>query len=111
MIKRELEKDEALKEEDWKRFLPQFKKRNVQRKKIKHPEIVKKTKTLFPPAPMPRKEDIQMASGEYFLSKELKASKKMDDKRRHQKEVSEERRKERQTAYESTERPAKRRMV
>jgi hypothetical protein len=41
----------------------------------------------------------------------LKASKKMDDKRRHQKEVSEERRKERQTAYESTERPAKRRMV
>ena len=110
MIKRELEKDPALKEEDWKRFLPQFKKRNVQRKKAVKP-VVKKEKSLFPPAPLPRKEDIQMASGEYFLSKEARATKALADKRKKQSDVSAEKRKSKEAAFEAEERPAKRRLV
>ncbi|KAH6561364.1 hypothetical protein BASA50_001331 [Batrachochytrium salamandrivorans] len=67
MIKRELAKDEKLKEESWDRFLPKFKKRNVQ--SSKKPTIVKKERTPFPPPQMPRKIDLQIESGEFFLSK------------------------------------------
>ena len=54
MIKRELAKDPALKEENWERFLPRFKKKNVRRKK---PAVVAKKKdyTPFPPPQQPSK--------------------------------------------------------
>ena len=70
--RRELEKDPALKEESWERFLPSFKKKNAQRKKTKP---TKKEYTPFPPAPMPRKVDLEMESGEYFLAAEQKKAK------------------------------------
>ena len=44
MIKRELAKDPALKNENWDRFLPKFKKRNVKRKK---PTSIKKKVGCF----------------------------------------------------------------
>ena len=47
MIKRELAKDPALKNENWDRFLPKFKSKNVKRKKVKIKE--KKEYTPFPP--------------------------------------------------------------
>ena len=53
MIKRELAKDPALKNENWDRFLPQFKPKNVKRKKVKATK--KKEYTPFPAAPTPRK--------------------------------------------------------
>lgn len=47
MIKRELKKQPELADEDWQRFLPHFKKRNVKRKKV----VIKPKKeyTPFPP--------------------------------------------------------------
>lgn len=75
MIKRELAKDPALADENWERFLPQFKKKNVQRKKPK--DAKKKPEyTPFPPPQQPRKEDLQLESGEYFLSEQAKAASK-----------------------------------
>ena len=47
MIKRELAKDPALKNESWDRFLPKFKKNSVQQRK--KPKIAKKNYTPFPP--------------------------------------------------------------
>ena len=69
MIKRELAKDEELKGENWDRFLPKFKKRNVKTKKAKNKEgKEKKEYTPFPPPQAPSKIDQQLESGEYFLS-------------------------------------------
>ena len=54
MIKRELAKDEKLKNESWDRFLPSFRKRHA--KRITKKKIEKKKEyTPFPPAQTPRK--------------------------------------------------------
>ena len=73
MIKRELAKDPALADENWERFLPKFKKKNVQRRK---PKKVRERKdyTPFPPPQLPSKVDLQLESGEYFMSKEQKVA-------------------------------------
>ncbi|PVV00403.1 hypothetical protein BB560_005216 [Smittium megazygosporum] len=70
MIKNELRKDPKLKNESWDRFLPNFKKRNVQSKKPKKIGKKQKDRALFPPAPQPSKIDLQLESGEYFLKPE-----------------------------------------
>ena len=77
MIRRELGKKPELAEEDWSRFLPKFKKRNVKRKKVTIKP--KKEYTPFPPEQLLRKEDYQMMSGEYFLTQEEKDKKKKDE--------------------------------
>jgi ribosomal RNA assembly protein len=77
MIKRELMKRPELELDDWQRFLPKYKKRNVKRPKV---EIKKKKEyTPFPPEQQLRKEDYQMMSGEYFLTKDEKEKTKKDE--------------------------------
>jgi ribosomal RNA assembly protein len=81
MIQKELAKDPKLAQEDWSRFLPNFKKKNVPRKK---PASSKKKKkdayTPFPPAPTPRKVDLQLDTGEYFISERARKAKKLHAK-------------------------------
>lgn len=79
MIKRELKKQPDLVDEDWQRFLPHFKKRNVKRKKV----VVKKKKeyTPFPPEQLLRKEDYAMLSGEHFLTQDEIKDKDRERKR------------------------------
>ncbi len=92
MIKRELAKDPQLATESWDRFLPQFRKKHLRtsEKTAKKNERLqeknesrraaglepvdpaqtkteKKVYTPFPPPQMPRKVDLQLESGEYFL--------------------------------------------
>ena len=97
MIKRELEKDPELSTQSWDRFLPKFKKKNVQRKKPA--KIGKKERAVFPPAPVMSKIDKQIESGEYFLSKEAKERKAAYEKLQKQKEAKTENNKKRQEAF------------
>ncbi|KAL8429870.1 hypothetical protein Efla_004684 [Eimeria flavescens] len=101
MIRRELAKDESLKAENWDRFLPQFKKRNVQRKKLKE-KRKKKEKSLFPPPQTPRKEDLLMESGEYFIDAHEKKRRKMEELPEKQKQKTEEKRKRRAEEFVPT---------
>lgn len=93
MIKRELMKDPKLAQEDWSRFLPKFQNKNIsKRKKPKMTEAAqrkaKKVYTPFPPLPTESKIDKQLASGEYFLSKEQKLQRKQQERATKQAETA-----------------------
>lgn len=106
MIRRELAKDPKLATESWDRFLPQFRKNHLKTsdKTAKKNERLeaknaartaaglpiessadvaakKKVYTPFPPAQLPRKVDLQLESGEYFLKKHEKDAKESAQRR------------------------------
>ncbi|XP_031384130.1 KRR1 small subunit processome component homolog isoform X2 [Punica granatum] len=103
MIKKELEKDPALANENWDRFLPKFKKKTAKRKKVKSKE--KKTYTPFPPPPQPSKIDLQLESGEYFLTNKKKLEKKWLEKQEKQAEKTAENKRKREAAFLPPEEP------
>ena len=95
MIKKELAKDPSLANEDWSRFLPTFKKKNTSKRR--KPKVIreKKAYTPFPPAPTPSKIDLQLESGEYFLTEAQRESKKRAEKQAASKERSLQKKRER----------------
>ena len=122
MIKRELAKDPRLADQDWSRFLPKFGKRKQAKKTIgtganaieagpsastsgpvtPFPAIAappakkeKKVYTPFPPAQTPRKIDLEMQSGEYFLKPHEKKRKKLEERQEKADAVKAERTKQR----------------
>jgi len=114
MIMRELQKDPKLASENWERFLPTFKKKNVQRKTPRQIEDEnrkaknsggdakkgkKKVYTPFPPAQTPSKIDMQLDSGEYFLSERERKAKKIAEKMATGAIKSEEKRKARELNF------------
>ena len=81
LIKRELSKREDMKHEDWSRFIPVYKKTRPNKEKQKAVRKIKKErmqaaklkqagkeKSIFPPTPPKRLEDIAMESGQAFLA-------------------------------------------
>ena len=88
-------------QEDWSRFLPQFKKKTTSKRKKPHEVTVKKSYTPFPPAPVPSKIDLQLDSGEYFLNEQQREAKKKAEKRTVAKERSVEKKKEREEEFQA----------
>ncbi|KAI1912768.1 ribosomal RNA assembly protein krr1 [Ophidiomyces ophidiicola] len=88
MIKRELAKDPQLVNESWDRFLPQFKKRTLSKRKrpLKITDKSKKVYTPFPPPQQKSKIDLQIESGEYFLNKAAKERAKKEEVMERQRE-------------------------
>ncbi|GIX63619.1 ribosomal rna assembly protein mis3, putative [Babesia caballi] len=85
-------------QENWERFLPQFKKRSVKRRKVK---VVKKKSTgLLLPEQTPRKEDLQLESGEYFLLEEERQRRKQQEKLESQRSKGLEKRRQKAAAYD-----------
>lgn len=103
MMKKELEKDPALKNENWDRFLPKFKKKNVKQNKVKSKE--KKPYTPFPPPQPPSKVDMQLETGEYFWSNQKKQAKKWQEKQEKQAEKTAENKQKREAAFIPPEEP------
>jgi ribosomal RNA assembly protein len=75
-------KDDQLKNENWDRFLPKFK--EIKQKKKKKKMIEKKEYDPFPPEQLPRKEDILMESGEYFLGEKERQQRVLERKKKKQ---------------------------
>ncbi|XP_036313491.1 KRR1 small subunit processome component homolog isoform X2 [Pipistrellus kuhlii] len=99
MIKRELAKDSELRSQSWERFLPQFKHKNVNKRKEPKKKTVKKEYTPFPP-PQPESQiDKELASGEYFLKASQKKRQKMEAIKAKQAEALTKRQEERNKAF------------
>ncbi|KAI9821316.1 MAG: ribosomal RNA assembly protein krr1 [Pycnora praestabilis] len=102
MIKRELAKDPELKNENWERFLPHFKKRNLAKRRVpfKVTDKAKKTYTPFPPPQEKSKVDLQIESGEYFLGKQAKERAAREKREEGQRERRAEKVREREKEFE-----------
>lgn len=86
MIKRELMKDQNLKDQDWSRFLPKFKNKNISKRKQPKVKKPKKEYTPFPP-PMPlSKIDKELETGEFFLKDSEKKARRNKERQEKQKQ-------------------------
>jgi ribosomal RNA assembly protein len=99
MIKKELAKDPNLANEDWSRFLPNFTKKNLSKRRKPHIIREKKDYTPFPPAPVPSKVDLQLESGEYFLNEQLRKDKKKSEKQAVAKDKAQEKKQKREEEF------------
>jgi ribosomal RNA assembly protein len=101
MIKRELAKDPALKNESWERFLPNFKKKTLSKRHVpyKVTDKAQKPYTPFPPPQEKSKIDLQLEAGEYFQSKSAKERARDQEGREKREQKTEEKKRRREEAF------------
>ncbi|XP_032893889.1 KRR1 small subunit processome component homolog isoform X2 [Amblyraja radiata] len=99
MIKRELAKDEELRIQNWERFLPTFKSKNLSKRKVPKKRRIKKEYTPFPPPQPESKVDQELATGEYFLKEKDKRKIKLHETKAKGAEATARRKEERNKAF------------
>jgi ribosomal RNA assembly protein len=101
MIKRELAKDPELKDQSWERFLPQFKKRTLSKRKkpLKITDKSKKVYTPFPPPQEKSKVDLQIETGEYFIGRQAKERMVKESRQEKMKDKMEQKKKQREKDF------------
>ncbi|XP_072233777.1 KRR1 small subunit processome component homolog [Leuresthes tenuis] len=99
MIKRELSKDPELRAQSWERFLPNFRHKNLSKRKEPKKKSMKKEYTPFPPPQPESKVDQELATGEFFLRESVKKRKKMEEIKVKQAEVLTKKQEERNKAF------------
>lgn len=99
MIKRELTKDPELRTQNWERFLPKFRQKNLSKRKEPKKKTIKKEYTPFPPPQPESKVDKELATGEFFLRESQKKRKKLNEMRAKQAEAVSKRQEERKKAF------------
>lgn len=94
-------KDPELASENWERFLPNFKKRTLSKRKkpLKVTDKSKKPYTPFPPPQEKSKIDLQIESGEYFLGKQAKERAIKEQREEKQRDKQAEKKMARQKEY------------
>ncbi len=99
MIKRELARDEKLKNESWERFLPTIPHKNTSKRKQPAKKRAKKEYTPFPPAPPESKVDKLLATGEYFLKEDQRKQRKKNENQEKQEQAEVRRKERRESAF------------
>ncbi|KAJ8269285.1 hypothetical protein COCON_G00118920 [Conger conger] len=99
MIKQELAKDPELRTQSWERFLPNFKRKNLNKRKEPKKKSVKKAYTPFPPQQPESQVDKELATGEFFLRESQKKRKKLEEIKVKQAEALTKRQEERNKAF------------
>nr|XP_060633419.1 KRR1 small subunit processome component homolog [Anolis sagrei ordinatus] len=99
MIKRELSKDPELQSQNWERFLPKFKHKNLNKRKEPKKKSVKKEYTPFPPPQPESQVDKELASGEFFLKESQKKRKRVEEIKAKQAAAISKRQEERNKAF------------
>ncbi|XP_045032375.1 KRR1 small subunit processome component homolog [Daphnia magna] len=106
MIKRELARDEKLKNESWERFLPTIPHKNTSKRKQPAKKRAKKEYTPFPPAPPESKVDKLLATGEYFLKEDQRKHRKKHENQEKQDQAENRRKERRESAFIPPEEPS-----
>ncbi|KAI2618840.1 eukaryotic type KH-domain (KH-domain type I) [Hypoxylon sp. NC1633] len=101
MIKRELAKDPELANENWERFLPNYKKRSLSKRMVPYKvrDTSKKVYTPFPPPQEKSKVDLQIEAGEYHIGKEAKKRIAQEERMEKQKTKQEEKKRQREQDF------------
>lgn len=111
MEKHDLMKNPDMKNVNWAPYLPQYKSKNLSKRKQPLKKKTKKVYTPFPPPQPESKMDKELASGEYFLKEEERMQKKTELKKQKQKEAKQDRQQKRDKSFiapeESKEPPKK----